>query len=76
VFVTGYANGVADDYATVAYDAMTGALVKASLYNGPDNGDDIAYSVAVSPDGSEVFVTGFSTGASTGPDFLTAAYRA
>jgi hypothetical protein len=46
-----------------------------SRYNGTGNGDDDAKSVAVSPDGDVVFVTGVSTAAG-GPYYLTAAYRA
>ena len=43
----------------------------------PGNGDDQAYSVAVSPDGSRVFVTGGSDGGSTTKfDYATVAYEA
>jgi hypothetical protein len=65
VFVTGYSNqGTAAgfDYATVAYDAATGAQLWVSSYNGPGNGGDSAFSVAVSPSGGTVFVTGDSDG--------------
>jgi DNA-binding beta-propeller fold protein YncE len=44
-------------------------------YNGPKDSDDGATSVAVSPDGSTVFVTGGSTGTMTGYDYTTVAYR-
>jgi hypothetical protein len=41
-----------------------GSQAWASRYDGPAHADDTAYSVAASPDGSMVFVTGESMGAS------------
>lgn len=77
VFVTGYTTGAAGtDYATVAYDAATGARLWAKRYNGPGNGDDYASSVAVSPSGDTVYVTGTSTSATPGTDYVTVAYDA
>jgi hypothetical protein len=43
-------------------------------YSGPGNGDDNASAVAVSPDGTKIFVTGTSTGAGSGADLATVAY--
>jgi hypothetical protein len=63
-----------DDYATLAYDAATGALRWAARYNGPKNGDDDASSLAVNHDGSELFVTGQSKGIGSDDDFATVAY--
>src|SRR6266567_3263147 len=55
--------------------AVPGAKLWVQRYNGPGNGSDGATSVAVSPDGGTVFVTGTSGGASNS-DFATVAYRA
>jgi hypothetical protein len=66
--VTGYSHGTTsgDDYATTAYNAVTGTRLWAKRYNRPGNGTDRATSVAVSPNGAIVFVSGFSIGAVSG----------
>jgi hypothetical protein len=60
VFVTGDSagNGTESDYATVAYDTLTGAQRWVTRYAGPSL--DLALDVAVSPAGDRVAVTGFS----------------
>jgi outer membrane protein assembly factor BamB len=75
VFVTGYstdATSFNSDYLTVAYNAATGARLWTARYNGLGS----ARAVAVSPDGSTVFVTGASSALGSGPDYATVAYRA
>jgi WD40 repeat protein len=78
VFVTGVSQGTTSglDYATVAYNAATGARLWVTRYNGPGNGDDGAAQVAVSPGGQTVFVTGYSQGTTSGLDYATVAYNA
>ena len=79
LFVTGYSYGstLSRDFVTVAYDAATGGKAWVKRYNGPRGGDDGARSIAVSPDGSAVFVLGRSRGLdNNGFDYLTVAYGA
>ena len=80
VFVTGTSKAATRDYATLAYNAATGAPRWASRYNGPARGADVASSLAVSPGGSAVFVTGYSFGGTSGgtslQDYATVAYNA
>src|SRR5581483_6267945 len=63
------------DYATIAYDAATGAQLWASRYDGPAGQADLASALGVSPDGSKLFVTGQSTG-SCSYDYATVAFDA
>jgi hypothetical protein len=74
VYVTGLSAGVTSvsDFATVAYNAATGATRWVSRYNGPRNSSAGAYSVAAGPGGHAVYVTGFNTG----HGYVTISYRA
>jgi hypothetical protein len=78
VFVTGQSVGAGTgrDYATIAYDTLSGARLWTKRYDGPANSHDDAIALAVSPDGSRVFVTGYSEGLTGGGDFATVAYDA
>jgi WD40 repeat protein len=77
VFVTGESdNGGWGDYGTIAYDLATGTVVWQRTYDGPNHEFDSAGQVAVSPDGSAVFVTGQSDGGASRADIATIAYWA
>lgn len=88
VYVTGAAEGAATDlsvantsYATVAYDQQTGEQVWATSYDGPGTpqvGVSIneALSLAVSPDGRRLYVTGGSSLVALAFEFATVAYDA
>ncbi len=74
VYVTGWSNGGASgfDYATVKYDA-SGTLKWVKYYNGPANGDDRPYAMALRGT-SDLYVTGAST--DTMNDYFTIRYNA
>ena len=76
VAVTGVSEGVGHDFATLAYDADTGARLWVTRYDGPDHGSDLAADVGVSPNGAGVFTTGYSTGGNHGAAYTTVAYEA
>jgi hypothetical protein len=74
---SGYSIGAANntEFATIAYDASSGSKIWLRRYGGPgDNGAAGASFVAVSPDGSKVFVTGSDAGATSDGDYATVAY--
>ena len=64
------------DFATFAYNASTGVQLWGTRYDGPANDDDGANSIAVSPNGTRVFVTGWVWGPTSNEDYATVAYAA
>jgi WD40 repeat protein len=78
VFVTGTSESPAGahDYITFAYDAATGALKWRKRFDSTFHLGDDAAGLALSPDGSAVFVTGDSVGATGDYDLATVSYDA
>jgi outer membrane protein assembly factor BamB len=78
VFVTGTIRSDADTYVwtTVAYDATTGAQVWARRYGGDVGGPAHATALAVSPDGTRLFVAGSHRDATGSSEYATVAYSA
>jgi len=75
VYVTGwsYGSGTYYDYCTIKYNSA-GDTVWVRRYNGPGNGSDLAYSIALDGPGN-VYVTGYSVGSGTGNDYCTIKYN-
>jgi Beta-propeller repeat len=74
VYVTGRSTGLGTfaDYATIKYDSA-GQLQWFARYNGPGNGSDEPYAIAIDSSGN-VYVTGASLGAGPGRDYATVKY--
>src|SRR5439155_27263963 len=74
-----YVTGISEDsagrsqFATVAYDTLTGTELWSARY-GTDSGGDYSWDIDVSGDGSTVFVTG--GGGASAQDFITVSYDA
>jgi PQQ-like domain len=76
IFVTGYRTGHRDrDAETIAYSS-TGRRLWLRAYNGPSGNADEATAIGISPDGKDVFVTGFRIGDAFARDFVTLGYKA
>lgn len=78
IFVTGASRNPVTpysfDYLTIRYDVSTGDTVWTARYNGPANSDDYSLSIALDRLGN-VFVTGYSTGLTSGFDYATLRYN-
>ncbi len=61
------------DYVTIKYNS-SGVEQWVAKYNGPGNGSDVAYAIAIDGSGN-VYVTGFSRGSGTGDDYATIKYN-
>jgi uncharacterized delta-60 repeat protein len=74
VYITGCSvgSGTYDDYATIKYNPY-GGVEWVRRYNGPANGDDAAYALAVDAIGN-VYVTGESESTGTYLDYATIKY--
>lgn len=83
LFVTGSTGGSSSGaprrWATVAYNAATGTQQWVQTFQGTDttqSGSAAAYSIAVSPAGPAVFITGQTSSNTTGAfSFMTIAYK-
>ena len=74
VYVTGWSpgSGTGLDYATIKY-SPSGDTLWVKRYNGPGNGSDYAYALAVDGSGN-VYVTGWSYGSGSSSDYATIKY--
>ncbi|HMQ80004.1 MAG TPA: SBBP repeat-containing protein [Ignavibacteria bacterium] len=61
------------DYITLKYNT-SGVQIWAVFYNGPGNGEDFPSSNAIDANGN-IFVTGYSYGSTSGPDYCTIKYN-
>lgn len=76
VVVTGLSSAPThdDDYATIGYRAGDGATSWVARWDDGKHGNDVAVALAMAPDGSAVYVTGWAYGSSTDADIVTIAY--
>ncbi len=83
LYVTGISTSAAGgpDFATVAYNAATGEQLWVARYDSPAHRDDEPFAfgtgnvIAITPDSSMLFVTGYTTETNGKTDYLTIAYH-
>ena len=73
VYVTGYSEGVAKDYATIKYSPDSNIPVWVARYNGPSDNSDYAYAVALDSH-DNIYVTGYGWIDGQRDDYLTIKY--
>lgn len=75
IYVTGWStgDGTQADFATVKYDSA-GKQIWAARYNGPANGYDMAYALALDK-WDNIYVTGWSQGINSEADYATIKYN-
>ncbi len=78
VFITGKIIGTptVGEMLTIAYNASTGTKLWARRYINPDGFESGPSAMAISPDGSVLFITGFGERQTSGDAFTTVAYNA
>ncbi len=78
VFAAGETETAAGGFALTvrAYDASNGAVLWTENYDREGNFPDVAYAVAVSPDGTKVFASGYTGTSAGGKSFTVGAYDA
>jgi WD40 repeat protein len=78
VFVSGFSisTGTSRDIVTIGYNAATGRELWRTRYDGAVHREDQANAMAISPDGSQVFVTGYSDRSKRLRNYVTLAYGA
>jgi uncharacterized delta-60 repeat protein len=75
VYITGFSggSGTANDYVTIKYNS-SGVQQWLQTYNGTGNSFDNAKSLTIDGSGN-VYITGYSTGSSSGEDYTTIKYN-
>jgi uncharacterized delta-60 repeat protein len=75
IYVTGhsYGSGTSRDYTTIKYSPDSNQPVWVARYNGPGNGSDWAWAIAVDSN-DNIYVTGSSYGSGTSSDYTTIKY--